>query len=244
MSRFILTNVRLFTGGVDLTGNNNKLEIKAEYDDKETTNYGSGGWKEFQGGLAATDIVAEGQWEANDPSKVDDNQWGLLGGLGPWSAGPVDALAGNLCYFTNALQGGYTLGGSVGDVAPWMGKAKGSWPLVRGLFAHPPGTPRTTTGTGTGQQIGAVAAGKQLYAALHVLSVAGTGSPTITVAIESDTSGAFAAPTTRLTFAAATTVSGQILRVPGAITDTWWRPKWTISGTTPSFLFVATFGIA
>src|SRR2546425_9848948 len=111
MSKFVLTNVRLFTGGADLTGNNNKLEMKTEVDDKDVTSYGSSGWKEFMGGLAVTDITAEGQWEANDPSKVDDNQWGLLGGLGPWSAGPSDALAGNLAYFTNALQAGYTFGG-------------------------------------------------------------------------------------------------------------------------------------
>lgn len=244
MSRFVLTNVRLFTGGADLTGNSNKVELTSTVDDKETTNYASGGWKELIGGLAASEINAGGQWEALDPSKVDDNQFGLLGGIGPWTIGPADALVGNLAYFTNALDAKYMLGGAVGEVAPWEGSAKSTWPTVRGVVAHPPGTPRTTTGTGTGQQVGAVAAGKQFYAALHVLSVAGTGSPTITVAVESDTSGAFAGPTTRLTFAAATALGGQILRTPGAITDTWWRPKWTISGSSPSFLFVAAFGIA
>lgn len=244
MSKFVLTNARLFTGGADLTGNSNKVEIQTTYEDKETTNYGSGGWKEMIAGIASSEINAAGQWEAFDPSKVDDNQFGLLGGIGPWSAAPADAVVGNLCYFTSALDAKYMLGGAVGEVAPWEASAKSTWPTVRGLVAHPPGTPRTTTGTGTGQQVGAVAAGKQFYAALHVLSVAGTGSPTITVAIESDTSGAFAGPTTRLTFVAATAVGGQILRAAGPFTDTWWRPKWTISGSSPSFLFVVAFGIA
>jgi hypothetical protein len=83
-----------------------------------------------------------------------------------------------------------------------------------------------------------------MYAALHVLSVAGTATPTITARVESSVDNTFASPTTRLTFAAATAVSGQTLRTAGtAITDTWWRVAWTISGTTPSFLFAAALGI-
>lgn len=243
MGKFVLLNARLFTGGADLTSNNNKLDVSAEVSDEDVTNFGSAGWKEVIGGLASTEINGEGQWEAFDPSKVDDNRWAALGGLGPWTAAPAGAAVGALAYFTNALSGSYSLGGDVGSVAPWKAKGAGSWPLVRGLIAHDPGTARTATGTGTGAQLGAVAVGKQLYASLHVLSVAGT-TPSITVAIESDTSNAFGAPTTRLTFAAATAAGGQILRVPGAFTDTWWRPKWTISGTTPSFLMLIAFGIA
>jgi hypothetical protein len=133
---------------------------------------------------------------------------------------------------------------AVGEVAPWTSTAKSSWPLVRGQFAHPPGAARTATGTGTGLNLGAVAAGKRLYASLHVLSVAGTATPTITGRIESSVDNTFAAPTTRATFAAATAVGGQVLRTDGtAYTDTWWRIAWTISGTTPSFLFAAALGI-
>jgi hypothetical protein len=54
----------------------------------------------------------------------------------------------------------------------------------------------------------------------------------------------FGAPTPRLTFSASTAIGGQILRTDGTpITDTWWRMAWTISGTTPSFLFAAALGI-
>ena len=243
MGKFVLTNVRLFTGAADLTGVSNKLEISAEVEDKETTNFGSGGWKEFRGGIAATEISAEGQWEAGDPSLVDNERWTSLGGLGPWTAGPDGAAVGNLAYFTNALSGKYVLGGEVGDVAPWTGEAKSSWPLVRGQIAHPPGTARTATGTGTGAELGAVATGKQLYAALHVLSVAGT-APSITVEIESDDASGFPSAVSRISFDAATAAGGQIKRVAGPLTDTWFRPKWTISGTGPSFLFVAAIGIA
>lgn len=243
MSKFVLTNVRLFAVAVDLTANSNKVEISAEAEAKDATNYASNGWNEVLGGLASTEIGAAGQWEAGDNSKVDDSSWLQLGTTGPWSVGPAGANVGDLAYFTNALRSSYGLGDAVGEVAPWSGEAKGAWPLVRGQFGHPPGTPRTTTGTGTAVQLGAVAAGKRLYAALHVLSVSGT-TPSMTARVESDDSVGFASPTTQLTFSAATGRTGLILRTTGtAITDDWFRVAWTISGTTPSFVFVSTLGI-
>jgi hypothetical protein len=244
MSKMVLLDVRLFAGGADLSGNSNKAEITAEVEDKDATNYRSEGWKEVLAGLASSVINAEGQWEAGDPGKVDDNQWALLGSTGPWTISPADATVGSLAYFTNALQSSYKVGGQVGDVAPWAGKASGSWPVLRGQFAHPPGTARTASGTGTSLQLGAIPAGKRLYAAVHVLSVAGTSTPTITARVESDNATGFPSPVTQLTFAGATAQGGQILRTDGtAITDDWFRIAWTITGTAPSFLFVAALGI-
>lgn len=244
MGKTVLTNVRTFAVGADLTGNSNKIELGAEVEDKDATNYGSGGWKEVLGGLGAAEIAGEGQWEAADPSKVDDASWSQIGGSGPWTIGPVGAAVGDLAYLTQALRSSYKLGAQVGEVAPWSGSAKSNWPLVRGQIGHPPGTPRTATGTGTALNLGAVAADKRMYAALHVLSVSGTATPTITARIESDDSGGFGTPTTQLTFAGATAIGGQTLRTSGsAITDTWWRVAWTITGTTPSFLFVVSLGI-
>ncbi|MEU5707877.1 hypothetical protein [Streptomyces flaveolus] len=244
MSKTVLVNVRAFTVGLDLTSNSNKIELSAEVEDKDSTNFGSGGWKEVIGGLASAEISGEGQWEAGDLSKVDDASWANLGGVGPWSISANNAAnVGDLAYLTNAMQASYKLGEAVGEIAPWASTAKSNWPLVRGQFAHPPGTARTATGTGTGLNLGAVPAGKRLYAALHVLSAAGT-TPSLTARVESSADNTFAAPTTRLTFTAATAIGGQILRTSGsAITDPWWRVAWTINGTTPSFLFVTTLGI-
>jgi hypothetical protein len=245
MSKQTLLDVRLFAVGADLSGNSNKVEVMPEVEEKETTNYRSGGWKEVIGGLASSKINAEGQWEAADPSKVDDSSWATLGGLGPWTICPTDATVGTLAYFTNAMRSAYKLGGSVGDVAPWTGGASGTWPVVRGQIAHPPGTARTASGTGTSLQLGAVAAGKRLYAAVHVLSVAGTATPTVTARVESDDNTNFTSASTVATFAGATAAGGQILRTDGtAITDNWFRIAWTITGTGPSFLFAAALGIA
>jgi len=240
----ILTSVRCFAVGADLTGNTNKVEISAEVESKDSTNYASNGWGEVMGGLASAELAAEGQWEAGDPAKVDDASWSQLGGTGPWSVSANNSAAvGDLAYLVSALRSDYKLFDAVGEVAPWTGTAKSTWPMARGQFAHPPGTARTATGTGTGLELGAVAAGRRLYATLHVLSVAGT-TPSITARVESDDNSGFSSATTRLTFDAAAAVGGQILRTDGtAITDTWWRMAWTISGTTPSFLFVGALGI-
>lgn len=244
MGKQVLLDTRLWAGGADLTSNMNKIEIETDVDEQDTTSFGSGGWKEVLGGLFSTKLTASGQWEAGDASKVDDNQYGLLGGIAPWSIGPTAATSvGALAYLTKAMSTKYSLLDEVGNVAPWEADASGAWPVARGVIAHPPGTARTATGTGTGQQLTAISASQMLYANLHVLSVAGTATPSITVAIESSADNTFAAPTTRLTFDAATAISGQALRAAGPVTDTWFRPKWTISGTTPSFLFVVALGI-
>jgi hypothetical protein len=249
MGKLVLLDARLFVGAADLSGNANKIEVGSEFEVKDTTNYRSGGAKEVLGGIETVAIDAEGQWEAGDPGQIDDQAWADRRVLGAWTAAAEsasDTAAGGLAYLTKALRTSIQLFGSVGDVAPWTAKATGTWPLVRGTFAHPSGVPRTSTGTGTALQVGEVGAGQRMYASLHVLSVAGTSTPTITVTVQSDEAEAFTDnPQTRLSFDAATEPGGQILRTDGAAIadDDWWRVGWTISGTDPSFLFVVAIGI-
>lgn len=247
MSKFTLQNVRLFTAGADLTTVNNKVELAPEVEEKDSTAFIPTGdaWKEALGGIRSTKLTGSGQWEADDTvlGKVDDTSWTALGAVVPSTVCPATAAVGSLAWLSGYLETQYQLGGAVGDVAPWSINATGSWPLIRGVVGHDPGTARTATGTGTSIQIGTVPAGKSLYAALHVLSVAGT-TPSLTVAIQSDNATGFPSPVTSLTFNAATSKGGQILRVAGPLTDDWARVSWTISGTSPSFLFLVSLGIA
>jgi hypothetical protein len=242
----ILHNVRLFGGACDFTGVNNKLELSAEVEEKEVTTFVESGpaWKKVKGGLASSALKASGFWEAGDPSLVDDALWAEIGGKNAWTACPEGAAVGSPALVLNALTKQLVILGAVGDVAPWSAELSGSWKLPRGRVAHPPGTARTASGDGTALQLGAVTAGQHLTASLHVLSVAGTDTPTLTVEVESDSAEGMATPTTRVSFAAATGVGAQVLRTDGAaITDDWWRVSWTVSGTDPSFLFIAAFGI-
>jgi hypothetical protein len=244
----ILKNARIFTGGCDLTAMTNKVDLGGEAEEKDATTFASVDangqpWKDVMAGLASAKIAVGGFWEAGDTSMVDDALWAQLGGLGAWSIGPTNGNVGSTAWLTKALQGQYKILGSPGEIAPYEAAATSSWPLARGLILHPPGTARTATGTGTAVELGAVPADRELFANVHVLSVAGTSTPTITVKIQSDDLVGFGSATDRLTFTGATARGGQSARVAGPITDTWFRAQWTITGTTPSFLFVVTVGI-
>lgn len=243
MAKLVLLNTRLFVAGADLTGVTNKAEIQTEVEAKDATTFGSGGAKEFLGGLVSSTVTAEGFFEAGDAGKVDDVAFAQRGATGPWTVCPVAATDGALAYFTNALETDYTLLGAVGEMAPYKVGGTGTWRTVRGLVGHPVSTSRTTSGNGSSMSLGAVGSGQQLYAALHVLSVSGT-TPSLTVKVQSDDNSGFTSAVDRITFTAATAVGGQILRTAGPITDSFFRVTWTISGTTPSFQFVCAVGIA
>jgi hypothetical protein len=250
MAKDILRNVRLFTGGCDLTGQSNKVGWEPEDEEKDVTTFGSTDAagtriaKEVMAGLSSTKLTAAGFWEAGDTGKVDDALWAARGGVGAWTIFPVSATEGDLAYLTQALQGSYQLGGAVGDVAPWQASMTGSQALARGKSVQAPGTARTATGTGTIVDLGAaVPAGKRLHASLHVLSVAGTSTPTITATVQSAALVGFAGPTNRIVFSAATARGSQYAVVDGPITDQFYRLSFTISGTGPSFLIAAAVGI-
>lgn len=246
MSKLVFLDTRVFCGGVDLSGVSNKLEVGEEWEAKKTTNFRSGGADELIAGLGEVNISGEGQWEAGSSGNVDDGMWAQRRTLEPWSMAPSgesDLAPGNLMYLTRAVRTKAHLWGQVGEVAGWAADAKGGWPLVRGQSAHASGVPRTATGNGTSLQLGAVAAGKHMYANLHVLSIAGTSTPTITVKVQSDNATGFPSPTDQGSFAARTTVGGEAIRIPGSITDDWWRVSWTITGGSPSFLFLVSLGI-
>jgi hypothetical protein len=257
MSKGTLANVRIYSGGCDLTGVSNKVTTACECEDKETTNFASVDasgyvWKEVVAGIFSTSLSGGGQWEAGDTSKVDDAEFAALGNLGAWSALPRFAGAqsvaaptyGDLAYLTNALAGKYDFGGGVGDVAPWSATWTGSQPFVRGYVMHPPGTARTATGTGSDVTgLGAISATQKMYVALHVLSVADAAA-TMVVTIESDDNSGFSSPTTRATFTGVTARGGQFTTIAGAVTDNHWRVKHTITGgSTPSFLYTVTAGV-
>jgi hypothetical protein len=245
MAKLVWKAARLFCAGADLTTVNNQIDAKAEVEAQDATAFTTDGnlWTEVLAGLRSTEISAEGQWEAGDLGKVDDVSFGDLATATPWTVAPDGASVSNLAYLTSTLRTSYELGGAVGDVAPWSATGKGTSPLVRGVIAHPPGTARSTSGTGSSVQLGAVSSSQALYVALHVHSVSGT-TPSLTVRVESDNATGFPSAVTAGTFTAANAISGQWMRIAGPITDDWFRAAWAISGTTPSFLFTVSFGIA
>ena len=239
----VLFDARIYLESADLTGWSNKIELGASAADEDITNFASGGWNERTGGEHDLDGQIEGFFEQLDVSRPDDMFWANLGSSQlALTAAPTSGAAGVLTYLSRVTAFDYQPKGNVGKVVGWSAAIHGNWPLVRGTIMHPQGTARTTTGTGTGFQIGAVTAAQRMYCCLHVLSVSGT-TPSITVSLQSSVDNTFASPTTRITFLADTALDGQALSLLGAVTDQWWRAAWTISGTTPSFLFAVSAGV-
>jgi hypothetical protein len=245
-NKMIFLDARCFVSGADLSGWGNKIEIGEAWEDKKTTNWRSGKAVERLAGLGDVDIMAEGQWEAGSLAMPDDSFWGNRRVIEPWTVAPdgqSDLSVGTLTYLTQALRTKITLLDAVGEVAPWAAAAAGSWPLVRGLSMHPSGTARIATGNGTAVDfLAGPAANQAVYANLHVLSVAGTAGPTLTVAVQSATASNFASPNARGTFTVANAVGGQAIKITNPGTDRYWRVTYTITGTSPSFLFVSSLG--
>lgn len=241
----VLTDARIYLETVDLTGFSNKVELQSSAVDLDKTTFASGGWMERAGGLFDSQAALDGFFQATDLTMPDDTFWANLGVTGTaLTVLPTSGAVGSLAYLGKVLEVEYKPGGQVGQLLGWSATCKGNTALARGQILHPQGTARTSSGNGTGVQLGAVTSAQRMYANLHVMSISGTGTPTITVALQSNVDNTFGSPTTRLTFNADTALDGQALSVLGPITDTWWRVTWTISGTTPSFLFAVAAGIA
>lgn len=193
-------------------------------------------------GLFDVSVDLQGFYQAGaNPDLIDKILWDKLALQDEiMTVCPTIGAAGEVAYFTKVIEATYTPGGSVGEVFPFSVEAQGTERLIRGIVAET-GT-RTASGNGTARNLGAVAAGKKLYAAMHVLAVSGT-TPTLDVTIESDDAETFLTPITRITFSQATAIGAQWKEVAGPITDTWFRPVFTIGGTTPSFTLVLLLGI-
>lgn len=241
----VLTDAKIYYSGLDASGYSNHVEIGGTVDDEDTSTFGTSGYKARVGGLKDFAGTATMFWQAGDLTVPDDTLWANLGAGQPLTVAASAGLTpGDLAYLTKTLESKYSIGADVGKPLTSTAEWAGQQALARGVVLHQNGTARTSSGTGTGIQVGAVSAAQRMYANLHVISIAGTSTPTITVVIESSVDNTFASPTTRISFTAATAVGGQASSVVGAVTDQWWRAKWTISGSTPSFLFAVSAGIA
>jgi hypothetical protein len=209
----------------------------------DTTAVCTTGWVSMIGGLKSY------TWSASlmqdfDALGLDAREYALLGAAAPTTLLPAGTTAGSLAYLLDALTLEYTpIEATVGDLAMSTLSGSGRGAAARGLLMHDLATARTSSGSGTARQLGAVAAGQRIYGALHVTAASGT-APNLVVKLQSSATegGSYV---DRVTFSAATAAgANQFASTLGAITDTWWRTNWTVSGTGPSFTFGVSAGIA
>lgn len=250
LTAYVLNDARIYYSSLDATGYSNSVEISAENEDEDITTFASSAWKTRVGGLFDSQASAKMFWQAGSTAtdeKPDDLLWSKLGtSTQPLTIVPTGGASGDLCYLTKTLSSTFKLSGDVSN-RPRVAMTEAAWagnqPVARGQILHPQGTARTATGNGTGYQLGAVSAAQKLYANLHVF---GVSDGQMIVKIQSSVDNTFASPTDRITFSTVTTsLTAEASSVSGAVTDTWWRTTWTISGgSTHSFLFAVSAGIA
>lgn len=200
-------------------------------------------------GIETFSASQSGFWDALVDARLFDD----IGGVKDvWSAAPQEGLAGERGFFTEMIAGAYSPGGAHGDIFGFsLEYSPGDMvDLGKGLISGQVDIAlavKTASGDGgTGQELGAVLGTQRLYAAMHVIAAGGM-SPTLDVVIESDALDDFASATTRLTFTQLTTTPGaQMKSVAGAITDTFFRARYTIaddSAGSPSYTIFVIIGI-
>lgn len=238
MSTFVLTDARILLAGVDLTAKSNQIGLTYEAETQDATVFGND-TRTMKGGL----YVLSGEVGGFTDDVLTGSTVYDAVGAGPsvlQMAAPGDD--GTTGYaFRSVAASHQPVGGSVGDMAAdsLSLQGKSGSPLVQGTILLSAASAKTSTGTGTGRQLGAVAAGEKVYGALNVVSASGT----LDVTVESDDNSGFTSATTRLTFPQATAVGDGWQTADGAITDDWWRVSYTIGGGSPSFKFQVLVGI-
>lgn len=238
------SDMSILVGGLELAGHGKDVALSTTVAELDTTNFASQGYRTVIGGNKSSTINL-GLMQDRAAGSVDESAWALLGVADTPHSVCTPSADGSLAYLWRGIPLSYAPAmGAAGELAMTQISGQSSTGgVVRGQLIHPGSASRTSSGVGTGQQLGAVVAGKSMYAALHVLTAAGT-TPSLTVKVQSDDNSGFASATDRITFTAATLGNtAQWSSVAGAVTDDWWRISYTISGTGPSFSFAVTAGV-
>lgn len=228
MSEFALLDATTWVGGYDFTGDTNKLTVETDAEELDATVFGGGGWKKVAGGLKSVAASMEGLWQA----PPDDEGFSNLGVANRVVTVSPTGEEGSTAFMFQAATLKYSAFGSVGDLTPFSLDMSGSSTagVVRGLVAAKPTEVSATGAIGTPVELGAVASGQYVYAALHILGTPGT---TITVKVESASDADFTTPHDVQSFGAVTASGGQwLIKKAGPITDTFYRFNITdITGT-------------
>lgn len=239
---------QIVAADLDISCNVKSWQGRATCEQLDTTAACSTGWRSYIGGQKSWQFDVDGMVDfANDGLDEKLGVDVLGGAITPISVMPsTDGGAlGAVAYTGKALHVDYSTFGAIGELGPFSLRTVGrDDPLVYGKVLHPTTSARSSSGNGTGYQLGALTSAQSIFLALHVTAI--SGSPTFAVILESDDNSNFTSATTRITsanYSAATGSEWQYLT--GAVTDDYWRVRWTVSGgSSPSISFLAVVGIA
>lgn len=244
MSTIIYTNARMFVGGYELSGIQNQMGLNYSADMLDGTVFGQT-TRVNKPGLKNVEISGSGFWDvAAVGTSYDSVLYSRIAAAKEVvSLAPEGQVVGDTVFFVEGVNGSYNpISGAVGELIAFeINMQAQTLALVRGKVGAV-GT-KTVTGNESGVQLGALSATQRLFAALHVVDPSGT-TPSIDVVVQSDDTSGFGTPTDQITFSQVTTTAGaQWGSKMGAVTDTWWRIKMTLAGTSMSYKVFCSFGI-
>ena len=243
MSTLALATAYAYVGGHDFTGDINTWRLGGEGEPQECTNFRSGGWREYKLGLKKSMFELGGHWQSAAADAVDPETFNNLGVTGRVITTGVVETEGEPAFFHRGMQADYTVGGTLGQIAPFRVTANGTdgpTGVVRGALAVKMTTVTTTGAKGTALNLGLIGAGQYLYATLHLLGTAGTS---ITCVVESDEDNTWSSPTTQISFGAQSTANGFWgTRVAGAVANEDWF-RLNVTAITGTWVIAAAIGI-
>ena len=235
MATFVQTNVGLYWGGYSLASTFNAIGLSMGSAAVDDTVYGDT-FVSNTPGLSSVTLEGEGYWSSTEDSV-------LFSSLGTddtvVTVTPVDQAAGSPAIFSKLTESEYTpLDGTVGDMASFKltGEGRGE-KAVSGEILIIPATYTSSSESATNASIGAVSATQKVYSALHVTAASGS----LDVIVESAPSN-WSSESTRITHTQFTSIGAEMKSAAGAITDAYWRVKYTISGG-GSFDFIVSLAI-
>jgi len=239
LSEYVLRDCQLLYGGYDLSGDMNQMELSFGAEIKDITPFRVSSKRKIAG-LLEFNASHEGFYQAGS-GEIDAILYPDIGSTDKiMTVCPETGAAGEIGYTGQCLAAEYSPSGQVGEVFAFSVTINGDGELIRSTIME--NGAKTVTGNGIARQLGAVAAGKKLYAVMHVVAASGD-APTLDMVIESDDAQGMASPVTRITFVQAAAIGAQWLTADGPITDTWFRARWTVGGVNPSFTVVVIVGI-
>jgi hypothetical protein len=232
----LVVNGALALGAYNLTPNTMAVSLNVGAQEVEGTAFADAFVNYIASPLKTAALGVQGYTEYSTPDLGIATEIGLGNTVVTLADGRSD---GDRAWFLNSLVTKYQpLAGKVGDAAKFdLGVATSDRLIGGWLQAY---GSKTVTGNSTGMQLGALSATQSMYASLHVVTATGS---TLNVIVESDDNSGFTTPTTRITFTQVTTTPiAYLSSVAGAVTDTYWRMKWTITGGGPYYI-VGAIGI-
>lgn len=239
----IISTAKVLIGGYDVSGYHNKVTATVSRDMLPADQFGKTG-KCRKAGNWDWNVAHSGFWDGG-ATTIDGVLRGILSSSLMTVCPQAGAAGETSAWFGNIMAPNYETGGTVGGLTTFAGVAQlqDGYPPINGTILQ--AADITTTGTGTGYEVGAVSATQKVYCGMHVTSSTGAANRTLDVIVQSASEGTFGAPTTRFTFTQATTAVTSEYQTPvaGEITDTFWRISYTRGGTSGTFTVYVVLGI-